>query len=66
MPLVHISAARIKKGKLENYKEFYKEYLEIITEKEPQLITFHDFLNYDETEVLSIKINPDAASMDST
>jgi hypothetical protein len=38
--------------------------LEIIKAKEPQLIAIHLFLSEDGTEVTSIQIHPDAASMD--
>lgn len=63
-PLIYISTWRIKEGKLEDYKRFTKEFLEIIKAKEPQLIAFHLFLNEDGTEVTSVQIHPDAASMD--
>ncbi|MCK4901594.1 MAG: hypothetical protein KAS38_22615 [Anaerolineales bacterium] len=63
-PLIYISTWRIKEGKLEDYKQFTKEFLEIIKAKEPQLIAIHLFLNEDGTEVTSIQIHPDAASMD--
>jgi hypothetical protein len=63
-PLIYISTWRFKEGKLEVYKQFTKEFLEIIKAKEPQLIAIHLSLNEDGTEVTSIQIHPDAASMD--
>jgi hypothetical protein len=63
-PLIYISTWRIKEGKLEDYKQFTKEFLEIIKAKEPQLIAIHLFLSEDGTEVTSIQVHPDAASMD--
>jgi hypothetical protein len=63
-PLIYISTWRIKEGKLEEYKRFTKEFLDLIKDKEPQLIAFHLFINEDGTEMTSIQIHPDAASMD--
>jgi hypothetical protein len=63
-PLIYISTWKIKEGKLEDYKRFVKELMEIVEAKEPQLIAFNMYLNEDETEMTSIQIHPDAASMD--
>lgn len=63
-PLIYLSTWKIKEGKLEDYKRFVKELMEIVETKEPQLIAFNVFLNEDETEMTSIQLHPDAASMD--
>lgn len=63
-PLIYISTWRVKEGRLDDYKRFTREFLEIIKEKEPQLIAAHIFLNEDGSEVTSIQIHPDADSMD--
>jgi len=64
-PLFYISTWKIKEGRLEDFKQFTKRMLEIFEAKEPQLIAFNVFLNDDETEMTSIQVHPDAASMDS-
>lgn len=64
-PLIVITTARIKEGKLEDYKRFIKELLEQFMAKEPQLIAMNVFLNEDETEMTSVQLHPNAASMDS-
>jgi hypothetical protein len=63
-PLIFISTWRIKEGKLEDYKRFTKEMTAIYQAKEPQLIAFHVFCNEDGTEMTSVQVHPDAASMD--
>jgi hypothetical protein len=63
-PLIFISTWKIKEGRLEDYKQFAKEFIEHVKAKEPQLIAFNIFLNEDESEMTSIQIHPDAASMD--
>ncbi len=63
-PLIFISTWKIREGRLEDYKQFAKELIEHIKAKEPQLIAFNMYFNEDETEMTSIQVHPDAASMD--
>jgi hypothetical protein len=63
-PLISITTARIKEGKLEDYKRFVRESMEHFKAKEPQLIAMHMFLNEDGTEMTSIQVHPNSASMD--
>jgi hypothetical protein len=63
-PFVIISTARIKEGKLEEFKRFYLELVDIIKANEPQLIAFHAFLSEDGTEMTGVQVHPNAASMD--
>jgi hypothetical protein len=63
-PLIVTSTFRVKEGKLEELKRYYKRILEIVEANEPQLIAFHGFLNEDGTEMTSIQVHPDTASMD--
>ena len=58
--LIFISTWKIREGRLEDYKQFAKEFMEHVKAKEPQLIAF----NEDETEMTSIQVHPDAASVD--
>jgi len=63
-PLIFISTWKIKEGRLKDYKKFAREFMEHVKAKEPQLIAFNMYFNEDETEMTSIQVHPDAASMD--
>ena len=63
-PFIVVSSWRIKEGKLEELRRFQRKLTEIIKAKEPQLIAFNAFLNEDRTEMTSIQVHPNAASMD--
>lgn len=63
-PLIVISTLRVKEGKLEALKRYYKKILGLVEANEPQLIAFHGFLNENGTEMTSIQVHPDTASMD--
>ena len=63
-PFIIISTFGVKDGKLEQLKRFQRELSDIIEAREPQLITFNAFLNDEGTEMTSIQVHPDAASMD--
>ena len=63
-PLIFVTTWKIREGRLEDYKQFAKELIEHIQIKEPQLIAFNMYFNKDETEMASIQVHPDAASMD--
>lgn len=63
-PLIVISTLRVKEGKLEEIRRYYKKVLEIVEHNEPQVIAFHGFLNEEGTEMTSIQVHPDTASMD--
>ena len=63
-PLIFVSTWKIKEGRLDDYKKFAREFMEHVKAKEPQLIAFNMYFNEDETEMTSIQVHPDAASMD--
>ena len=63
-PLIFVSTWKIREGRLEGYKQFAKELMEHVKTREPQLIAFNMYFNEDETEMTSIQVHPDAASMD--
>ena len=63
-PFIIISTFGVKDGKLEHLKRFQRELSEIIEAREPQLIAFNAFLNDEGTEMTSIQVHPDTASMD--
>ncbi|MFN2197083.1 MAG: putative quinol monooxygenase [Anaerolineales bacterium] len=63
-PFIIISTWGVKEGKLEALKRFQRELSEIVQTQEPQIIAFNAFLNEDGTEMTSIQVHPNAASMD--
>ena len=63
-PLVVISTFKVKEGKLDDLRKHYQKILDIVEANEPQIIGFYGFLNEDETEMSSIQIHPNTASMD--
>lgn len=63
-PLIYISAYRVKEGKRKQFEQYYKRIMAIVETNEPQIIAFHAFLNEDGTEMTSIQVHPDTASMD--
>lgn len=63
-PLIFVTTAKIKPGRLDDYKQFATELLASFKAREPQLIAMHIFLNEQGTEMTSIHVHPNAASMD--
>lgn len=64
IPLIIVSTFRVKEGKLEDLKRYYAMVSEIVKVNEPQIIAFYGFLNQDATQMTSIQVHPDTASMD--
>lgn len=63
-PLFVVSTFKVKEGHVDDVKKHYKKVLDIVETNEPQLIAFHGFLSEDETEMTSIQVHPDTASME--
>jgi hypothetical protein len=63
-PFIIISSWEVEEGKVDELKRFHRELSKIIEEKEPQLIAFNAFLNEEGTEMTSIQVHSDAASME--
>lgn len=63
-PFIILSDWEVKEGKVEELKRFQKELSAFIEAKEPQLIAFNAFLNEEGTEMTSIQVHSDAASME--
>lgn len=64
IPLVVISKFRVREGKLEELKQYYQKVLDVVEANQTQMVAFHGFLNEEGTELTSIQVHPDAASMD--
>ncbi len=63
-PLIVISKFRVKEGKLEELRQYYKKILGIIEANKTQAIAFHGFLNEEGTELTAIQVHPNTASME--
>jgi hypothetical protein len=63
-PLIYLSTYRVKEGKREQLEKYFEKVFDIVERNEPQIIAFHAFLNEVGTELTSIQIHPDTASLD--
>ena len=64
VPLILISKFKVKEGKANDLKAYYKRLVQLVAENEPQFIAFHGFMNEDETEMTSVQVHADVTSMD--
>ena len=62
-PFVFIGTHRIADGQLEAFKKDARALVQLVREREPQLLAFNFFFNEDETEVSVVQVHPDADSM---
>jgi len=63
-PIVFISNQRIKNGKLEGYKHYYRQVAELTAANKPGTVAHLAYINEDGTEMSIIHIFPDAESME--
>lgn len=63
-PLIVITKSTIKEGREREIAKWHQRIDRIVERNEPQIIAFHAFLNEDATEMTSIQVHPDAASME--
>ncbi len=62
-PFIFIGTHTIKEGKLEDFKQYFKEFSKFIEANEPRLIHFALYTSEDGTEVSVVQVHPDADSM---
>jgi quinol monooxygenase YgiN len=62
-PFIFIGTHTIKEGKLEDFKQHFREFAKFIEANEPRLIHFELYINEDGTEVSVVQVHPDADSM---
>ncbi|MFW6118640.1 MAG: putative quinol monooxygenase [Chloroflexota bacterium] len=53
----------IKEGKVEEFKKYVRELVEIVQANEPRVLAFNIYMNDDGTEVTNVQVHPDADSM---
>jgi hypothetical protein len=63
-PIIFISHQRVKEGKLEGYKQYYRQVAEQAKAEKPGTIAHLAYLNEDGAELSIIHIFPDAGSME--
>jgi hypothetical protein len=63
-PIVFISKQRVKEGKLEGYKQYYRQVAEQAKTNKPGTVAHLAYLNEEGTELSIIHIFPDAEAME--
>ncbi len=63
-PIVFISNQRVKEGKLEGYKQYYRQVAEQAQADKPSTIAHLAYLNEEGSELSIIHIFPDAEAME--
>jgi uncharacterized protein YkuJ len=63
-PIVFISNQRVKDGKLDGYKKYYRQVAEMTEANKPGTVAHLAYANEDGTAVSIVHIFPDAESMD--
>jgi len=63
-PIVFISNQRIKEGKLDGYKQYYRQVAELTEADKPGTVAHLAYVNEDGTELSIVHIIPDAGSID--
>jgi quinol monooxygenase YgiN len=62
-PFVFVGTHRIKEGKAEAFKADARDLVELVQQREPQLLGFNFYLSDDESEATIVQVHPDAESM---
>lgn len=63
-PFIFIGTYAIKEGKLEDFKQYLRPFIDLLEVNEPRLLAFNVYINQDGTEATFVQVHPDAASMD--
>ena len=63
-PIVFISHQRIREGKLDAYKQLFREYIGIIKADKPGTVAHLGYINEDGSQVTMVHVFPDAEAMD--
>jgi quinol monooxygenase YgiN len=62
-PFIFIGTHALKEGKLEDFKQYSRDFCDFIEANEPRLIHFALYVNDEGTEVTMVQVHPDADSM---
>ena len=63
-PIVFISKFRVREGRLEDFKRFFRQGSESIKAEKPGTVVFLSYLSEDSHEVAIVHVFPDSESMD--
>jgi len=62
-PFIFISTSKIKNGRLDEYRKYMVESVEIVHADEPRMIAFSTYVNEDGTMATTIQVHPDTDSL---
>jgi len=62
-PFIFTSTSKIKNGRLDEYKKYMVESVEIVQADEPRMIAFSTYVNEDGTKATTIQVHPDVDSL---
>jgi hypothetical protein len=62
-PFIFIQTAPIKHGRLEGYRQDFRETVELVEARHPRLLHFASYINEEGTEQTVVQVHPDAESM---
>ena len=62
-PFIFIGTHTVKEGKLEDFKQLFRDFCAFIEENEPRLIHFAPYISEDGKEVSVVQVHPDEDSM---
>lgn len=63
-PIVFISHFKVKQGKLDGFKQYFREGASVLEAEKPRTVAFLAYLNEKGTEATIVHVFPDAESMD--
>ena len=63
-PFIFIATYTIKEGTLEDFRPYWRDFVDFVEESEPRLIAFNAYLSEDGTEVGIVQVHPDVDSME--
>jgi len=63
-PLIFVSRSKVKPGKLPAFQEHAAEAADLVEAEEPRMIAFNSYVSADGTDVATVQVHPDAASLD--
>jgi hypothetical protein len=63
-PFVFIATYTIKEGKVEEFKPYWRQFVDFVEENEPRLIAFNGYLGEGGNEVGIVQVHPDVDSME--
>src|SRR5262245_50600039 len=57
-PFIFIGTHRLKPGKLDDFSAMWRDLVDVVKTKEPQMIAFNGYANEDGSEVTVVQLHP--------